>query len=506
MSDPFSFSGWATVLHRLEKKVLEFIRLQGLFAGAKGILVALSGGVDSTALLHVLQSLRTQRWIEAPLVCAHINHKLRGRASDDDERFVVAQATELGLPIVTRAVQVRPYAKTHKLSLETAGRQLRLASFQEIAGEQGCDWIATGHQKNDNAETVLHRLRRGTGFRGLAGIRPVRRFDEARWLARPLLCVTRAEIVRYLQRRKLPWREDRTNADLRFTRNLIRHQVLPALQRESRRCLVEELSDLATVAGRLHDRIERQAQEARSELVVSADTGAAIKAPRLASLPEPVAVELVRQVLVSLGCGEKDLTEHHYRGILQLARQAAGGKEVSLSGGFAARYAHEQILLGASAPTREHKGRIGQPLRTVEAAPTGIQVPGRTQFAGCEVEARILDRGEMEPAKSKGDRSHFCEYFDDERVQYPIVVRTRRKGDRFWPLGLAGSKKVGKFLTAARVPRELRERILIFADREKILWVCPIRIGEQAKVTETTRRVLALTVRNSTPLETPGEI
>jgi tRNA(Ile)-lysidine synthase len=142
----------------------------------------------------------------------------------------------------------------------------------------------------------------------------------------------------------------------------------------------------------------------------------------------------------------------------------------------------------------------------IEAVPTVIQVPGSTHFAGYEIEARILDRGKMVPAKVKSNRSRFCEYFDDEQVQYPVVVRTRRNGDRFWPLGLAGPKKVGKFLTAARVPRELRERILIFADREEILWVCPVRMSEQAKVTETTRRVLSLTVRTGELLEAPGEI
>jgi tRNA(Ile)-lysidine synthase len=494
------------VLHGLERKVLEFIRLHRLFAGAKGILAGLSGGADSTALLHVLHSLRAEHSIEAPLVCAHINHKLRGRASDDDEQFVVRQAAESGLPLVTRAVQVRAYAKTHKLSLETAGRQLRLASFREMAEEQGCDWIATGHQKNDNAETVLHRLRRGTGFRGLAGIRPVRQFDEALWLARPLLGVTRDEIVQYLKERSRPWREDRSNADLAFTRNVIRHQLLPALQRESRRCLVEELSDLAAAADRLQDRIRREAEEVRPKLVAPADAGVIITASGLASLPAPVAVELVRQVLVSLGCGEQGLTEHHYRGILRLAQRAAEGRGISLPGGFEARYARPQIIVSASKPAAGRKARTGPAPTTIEAVPTVIQVPGRTQFAGCEIEAKVLDRDETELPRVKDGKSHFCEYLDEDRVQYPIVVRPRRTGDTFWPLGLAGPKKVGKFLTAAKVPRELRERILIFADREKILWVCPIRIGEQAKVTETTRRVLSLTVRNSKPFETPEEI
>jgi len=211
---------------RLEETVAEFMYRYGLFAGAERILLAVSGGADSTALLHILMALKAQGRIKADLVCAHINHQLRGPASEADEQFVVAEAKRLGLPVVTRAVDVRAHARKLRLSLETAARQLRLASLAEIARERECAWLGTGHQKNDNAETVLQRLLRGTGFRGLAGIWPVRRFADLQ-LASPLLCATRAEIVQYLQRRALPWREDATNVDVAYTRNRIRHQLLP---------------------------------------------------------------------------------------------------------------------------------------------------------------------------------------------------------------------------------------------------------------------------------------
>ena len=123
------------------------------------------------------------------------------------------------------------------------------------------------------------------------------------------------------------------------------------------------------------------------------------------------------------------------------------------------------------------------------------QVPGKMRFAGREIEARILPRPEVDAARIEGDKSRFIEYLDLDRVKLPIVVRTRRPGDRFQPLGMAGEKKVGKFLTTAKVPRDLREQILIFADRERIIWVCPVRISEQAKITDRTQRVLQLTIR-----------
>ncbi len=477
---------------RLEETVAEFIRRHGLFAGADRILLAISGGADSIALLHILMALKAQGWIEADLVCAHINHQLRGPASDADEQFVVAQANLLGLPVVARAVEVRAHARRHRLSLETAARQLRLASLAEIARHRECTWIGTGHQKNDNAETVLQRLLRGTGFRGLAGIWPARQLDDLR-LASPLLCATRTEIGQYLKRRALPWREDATNVDVAYTRNYIRHRLLPLLQQEARGSLVDELSELATSARRLYVRIEREAEEAWASLATCAAGNVILNASGLASLPEPVAIELIRKAVVGLGGDNSDWASPHYRSILQLARRSIGGKRASLPGGLTAQREQTQIILSTAEPRKVCRVGLAPP----SPAPTVLAVPGKTQFAGEEIEASILQRGEVDAAELSSDKSPFTEYFDLDRVKLPIVVRTRRPGDRFQPLGMAGEKKVGKFLTTAKMPRDLRERILILADREKIVWVYPVRISEQAKITDRTRHVLQLTIRAS---------
>jgi tRNA(Ile)-lysidine synthase len=469
----------------VEPKVAEFIRLHGLFAGAGPVVLAVSGGADSTALLHVLHSLQADGVISAGLVCAHVNHRLRGSASDEDERFVVEQASRLRLPVVTRAVDVRACAKAGRLSVETAARRLRLSALAEIAGSCGATWIATGHQKNDNAETVIQRLRRGTGFRGLAGIRPARRFGEGTWFASPLLDVARDEIVAYLDRRRLKWREDHTNVDPAYTRNYIRHRLLPALQQDAHGSLIEELAGLAASASRLYDRIQQAAEEATSRLAEQSDDATAIAAPGLASLPELVAVELIRQNLAKLG-GEQDVTQDHYRRILQLAHGPAGAKAVSLPGGSVARRERERVILAGA--TRPPSG-IQAPQMS-----TSIQVPGETTWGRYRIEARILSRNDVEIRQIKGDKNPFRQYFDCDRVGQPIVVRSRRAGDRLRPLGMAGEKKLGKFLTTARVPREVRENIAVFADPEKIFWVCPVRIAEPAKITEQTRRILVLNV------------
>jgi tRNA(Ile)-lysidine synthase len=308
-------------------------------------------------------------------------------------------------------------------------------------------------------------------------------------LASPLLCVTRHEIVPYLQRRQRRWREDQTNADIAYTRNYIRHRLLPLLQQEAQSCLVEELSDLAASALKLQARVEREAEEAWSKFVEHSDGKVMIHALGLASLPEPVAVELIRKALQSMAVGESDLTQAHYASILRLARRNVDGKKVTLPHGFLARREGEQVILSPERPAC----RVG--LAPPNSDSTTLPAPGKIRCAGQEIEARVLPRNEMDTAGIGGDKSRFVEYLDLDRVSQPVVVRTRRPGDRFQPLGMTAEKKIGKFLTTAKTPRDLREQILIFADREKIVWVCPIRISEQVKITASTQHILQLTVR-----------
>ena len=241
------------MLSSFEKKVADFIKANELFENADKVLLAVSGGADSIALLHVMQVFKKKGIIKADLYCAHINHQLRAGRADKDEEFVRAQAAKLRLNITTRRIDVREFARKNKMSIETTARKMRMENLLEIAGQNCCSYIVTGHQKDDNSETVLHRLLRGTGFRGLAGIWPIRTFDGNIQFVRPLLCVTRDEIVKYLQQNKLQWCEDETNADCRYTRNYIRHKLLPLLQKDFNGSLVKSLYELSGSARRFYE-------------------------------------------------------------------------------------------------------------------------------------------------------------------------------------------------------------------------------------------------------------
>jgi len=516
------------MLLEFEQKVGDFIKANELFGPADKVLLAVSGGADSTALLYAMQSLSSENVFRAELLCAHINHQLRGAEADLDEDFVIAQAAELKLAITTRRVDVRGFAGRNKLSIETAARQLRIKNLLEIARANNCDCVATAHQRNDNAETILQRLTRGTGFRGLGGIWPMRVFgDESIGLystppnkfegatqdfikfeggtqyyskfVRPLLCVRRDEIIKYLEQRNLKWRQDHTNADCTYRRNYIRHRLLPALQQDCAGSLVEQLSELSESARRFYKLVCSRADEVWPKAADCVGEKVMLDSKMLLAQPQPVKGELVRQGLTVLGCGQRDLTQHHYEMILQLAEQNVSGRKIDLPGEFVVGAEYGNLIFSGPARSpvlrRESLGPEKRPRseeQIVES--TEVEVPGQTRFGRNLVKADIFEADKEEFEKFKAKKNSFIERFDFDKIKPPLVIRFRKAGDRFIPLGLGEEKKVGKFLTAARVPQEVRQNLLIVTDSERIIWVWPIRIAEQARVTGGTRKILQLQI------------
>jgi tRNA(Ile)-lysidine synthase len=484
MSGPFFYA--RDMLSEFEKKVARFVERHELLSSARKVVLAASGGADSTALLYAMQALTAEKIFNAELLCAHVNHQLRGEEADLDEAFVLAQAAELNLAAAARRVDVRGFARQNKLSIETAARQLRIGALTEIARENHCDLIATAHQKNDNAETVLQRLARGTGFRGLAGIWPMRVFADGVPFVRPLLSVSRDEILGYLRERNVQWRRDTTNADCTYRRNYIRHQLLPALQRDCAGSVVEQLSELAQRARGFQSLIDRRADQLWPDVAECTGEQTSLDLRRFATQPHALQIELVRRSLTGIGSGERDLAQRHYECILRLAQQDVTSGKMELPGGFFVQREYGNLMftrLGRKAPGDE---RAGQPVR--------LEIPGRTRFGGYVIEATILEARNAELEKFIPSKTDRVERFDLEKVKLPLQVRSRRAGDRFVPLGLGKEKKLGKFLTDQRIPYDVRRRVLVVSDSEKILWVWPIRISDEAKISSDTRRILQLQI------------
>jgi len=468
--------------------VLAFSRAFGLLDGMTDVLVAASGGADSTAALHALHRLRSRGLLPLRLVCAHVNHGIRGPESDADERFVHAQAQALGTPFVQSRVDVVGWAARRGLSLETAARDLRMQALAAMAGQNRCQGIVTGHQKNDNAETLVQRMARGTGFRGVAGIWPSRPIRRGLRVVRPLLCTTRQEVLHYLRHNRLPWREDATNSSLRFRRNAIRARLLPALEAEGNAPLVDLLSDLALATYRLYcNAVLPQAALAWPEVAAGQiPAGVDLDADRVRDQPPLVQVELIRLALGRLGCGERDWTERHYARILALAASKGRTGAVSLPGGFLAVARAGRIHIGR--PSQRPDPDLGQ---------AALQIPGQVRWGPWLVEAAVFAAHTLKPGQVTDNPLPSTAWLDCDLLSPPLVVRARRPGDRLRPLGLDLDKKVGRLLTDARVPPWTRGDVLVVQDRERIVWVCPVRMSDHVKVTGTTRQVVRLTARRS---------
>ena len=494
------------MLLELEKKAADFLTTLEFPFSKTNVLLAVSGGADSIALLYVFHALITHEILSCNLHCVHINHQLRTDA-DSDEEFVTSQAQILKIPITTRQLNIRKYANDKKLSIETAARQLRIENFMAIARANNCNWMATGHQKNDNAETVIHRLLRGTGFRGMAGIWPVRKFDENISFVRPLLCVTRDEIIRYLQKKNLDWHEDSTNVDCAYTRNFIRHKLLPALQKDCNISLTDQLFNLSSSANNIYKEVCKQTDSLWPKVARCDNNKVTLNLNMFSEQFPPVQLELIRRSLASIGCGEAGLTSLHYENILHLTKQNVSRKKIQLPGGFLIQREYYNLVF-CWMDLSSH--------RTNESQPEIIKIPGQTTFDNFTIQASITVAGSEFRVQNRntwhGHPGHACmgwkpmpqyaeqESFDFYKIKLPLTVRLRKEGDRFVPLGQKGEKKIGKFITDQKVPDEIRSKTLVISDAEKIIWLYPIRISEQIKITPKTRKILQLKITYPEPV------
>jgi tRNA(Ile)-lysidine synthase len=363
-----------------------------------------------------------------------------------------------------------------------------MKALVDIAKANHCDRIATAHQKNDNAETVLQRLSRGTGFRGLGGIWPKRVFADGVTFIRPMLSVTRREVIEYLHSRNLTWRRDRTNTDCTYRRNFIRHRLLPELQQDCNDSLVDTLSELTLPARRFYEQVCRHVDEVWPGLAECTTERTMLDLIQFQSQPTPARIELIRRSLARLGSGQRDITRRHYERIVHLAEQKNTDKRVELPNGFVVQREYGNILFSRSEKVR---------YRVAFTSPIELKIPGKTKYEKYLIEATIITIEENAVEKFMTTKKGDVECFDLEKVKLPLYIRSRRPGDRFVPLGLGREKKIGKFLTAQHVPHDVRRNVIVVEDRKKIIWVWPIRISEQAKVTGDTLQILQLQVKES---------
>jgi tRNA(Ile)-lysidine synthase len=447
------------------KKVLKYILQQQMLRPGDRVTVACSGGADSVALLHVLAELREE--LGVVLSSGHFHHQIRGAEADADQKFVEDLAVKLRVDFYSSSGNAPQYATEHKTSLETAARDLRHQWFADLIKQGKADKIATAHTLDDQAETVLMRIMRGTGTRGLAGIAPA---QQTKYLVRPLLAINRREVEEYLKAKGQCWREDSSNLDLGHTRNRVRHTLLPLLEREFNPAIRQTLADLADIAQAENDywnnelslllpRLIHEGKPSRSGRSSSGDAQGvvAVDLSGLQSLP----LALQRQVIHStaLRCGVS-LEFKHIQQLTEFAQHGKPGVKLTLPDGITANRTARELQFSRDTQ------------KTPENYCYSLSIPGEVAVpeAGITLRTRLISGGKQKPSSYNG-----ATLLEASLLSSELKVRNWRAGDKFFPAHTQSPKKVKELLQAGRLGHEIspaeRKAWPVIESAGQIIWM-----------------------------------
>ena len=450
---------------------------------SRRIVAAVSGGPDSMALLLLLNRLRGQLGFE--LHVAHADHGLRGDEAREDARFVESMARYMGLPVTLARLDVNALRDARGMSVEEAAREARYAFLVETAGGVGASAIALGHTADDQAETVLMHLLRGSGTSGLAGMPavshlPADRYGERMALVRPLLDFTKADTRAYCEIRGVTPREDSTNSSLEITRNRVRLELMPQLEQFNPR-FREALLRLSASSAHDLDFLEQAAGEARQRLDVPGEqSGIAVSRAGFQALHPAVRRHLLRLAYRELAGATKELTHRHVEDMVRLSSGRTGAW-MALPGGLRFHVGYDALHL---APAGE------LPSTALLAGEHALSIPGETCVGDWCVHAELLPH-----VRGDAEGGSLVAVLDAYRAGRLLCVRSRRPGDRIMPLGMSGSRKVQDVMVDDKTPEAERDGVPLVVSEHGVVWVVGHRIAHWARVREDTERVLRLEFR-----------
>ncbi|MCL6471304.1 MAG: tRNA lysidine(34) synthetase TilS [Firmicutes bacterium] len=454
-------------------RVLSTIQKYRMLEAGDKVLVAVSGGPDSVALLHFLKQVETVYGLS--LHVFHLNHEIRGREAAEDAQFVAGLASKLGVSSTLMRFDVPELAERNKLSLEEAAREARYRLMGDLAAKIKASKIALGHHADDQVETFLMRLIRGAGLEGLVSILPVRDL-----YIRPFIEITKDDILEYIKDNGLDFRIDASNEDLSILRNKIRHELIPLLTDYNPQFRGSLLKTIEVV---------REDQSHLNELTNAvfealADVGNEIvRMPIQGLLAQSLSLRrrLVRKSIKWVKSDLRGIEFKHVEAILRGLSEVPARFELELPGNIIVFTEYEQLVFAK-------KHLFAAPKLEV----TELKIPGITfiEPLGIAIEAEHIS-----PRELKFEKNGNVAHLDAEKVPPKLKVRTRKPGDAFMPFGMVGEKKLQDFLVDEKVPRRERDRIPIVVGDDKVIWVAGFRIDDRFKVTEDTKQVLVLKLR-----------
>ena len=498
---------------RFRQKVLSFMKKNHMTDRGDSVLAAVSGGADSVCLLWLLHEMAAELGIK--VFAFHMNHGIRGAEADRDEQFVMELCERLNIPLTVAHEKVEEYAAERGLSGEEAGRILRYHHLGETAEKYQCAKIAVAHHEDDDAETVLLNLFRGSGLAGLSGIRPVREN-----IIRPLLCVSRKEIEGYLNEQELSWCEDSTNKENDYTRNKIRNELLPWVTENINSRAAEHILAVSEFAAQADAYFEMEAErileescskrreegkQPNSKNAGEADgkepgTGQSSKVAEnemkmctkintdiFDPQPEILKTYIVRRMILNAAGKAKDITERHIRSVMDLSGPG-GGHTVDLPYGLKAVRGYETLgIVQNKNPSQMSESDQKQERKPVFENKINLEtdMDEILDLGGTHIRLHAVHR-KKEPEIPK---NQYTKWFDYDKINVGLSIRYRKNGD-YLTLSGGGKKKLRRYMIDEKIPENERDRIPVLADGDHVLWVVGYRISDYYKITDETEHIL----------------
>lgn len=456
-------------MEELFRKFYKTIEENGLILPKENILAGISGGIDSVVLLDLLVKLKEV--FDYNLYVAHLNHGVRGIDADRDEAFVEELSKKYNLQFFSKKVDMNRYAKENKISSEEAGRILRYGFFREVLSTLGSGKIAVAHNKNDQAETIMHRIIRGSGIDGLIGMK-----FKSQDIIRPILNIKRSEIYEYLILNDLDYVEDYTNAKTMYQRNKIRLELFPYIEENFNPNIVDSLYRLSKNAQADAEALDEIAEKKFKLLMKKKDNNSIIIQGSILNEETPaIRNRIIRKAIFYLCDDIVDIDQKHIEMVSDLLKSNTTGKSIDIGKSIKAKISYGNLHLQLEKP------------ESLAFEPRELSLgENLVEELNLKLNIEIVDLSDINYNLSN------TKYFDYDKIKEPIIIRTRKNGDVFYPLGLNGKKKIKKYFIDKKVPSEERDKIPLICDDNNIIWVVGYDISDIFKITNKTQRVLKM--------------
>lgn len=457
------------------KKVMSYIKDNNLIKSGDKVLVALSGGPDSVCLLNILYNLKDELNIE--IGAAHLNHLLRDEDAFKDEEYVKTLCKSLNIDYFVKRVDINRYSKYKRVSSEMAGREARYNFFDDILKNEGYTKIATAHNANDQAETILFRLMRGSGIEGLCGIKKSR--DK---VIRPILCLSRKEVEEYIDKNNLKPRIDKTNFEKIYNRNKIRLDIIPYIKENFNEDIIQTLNRMSVLLQKDNEFIENSARSLYEKYCIETLNYFIIKKDMFRK-EDAIVTRVIRYALTNFSKTHYDFEMKHIYEICHLAKNSSG-KSIDLPNKIYAENIYGDIYI-------KERININNIDSTQEILLKKDNVDGKgILFNNRNIEFKLLKND----ANLNLNQSSLIKYFDFDKISNVISLRNRKNGDKMVPFGMKGSKKIKDLFIDMKIPKEERDCIPLLCFDGNISWIVGMRISEEYKVTNKTKNILKVMV------------